>query len=339
MGLLGLKIIYHVESEVISLGQVSYKPLLDLEKYRRLYMLHDLKRLNWGYTGVLRLAGLSFKVFVRVSSDELEIVEENGRFYSSISFRRGKGNLQVRINVESPNSVLKESLLNTLTRNIREYGSLICSKGRVESFPLGLIASMLKPEVKKVVDVRGEVCPVPEMIAKRELMKIKPGEMLELLVDHPAAVEVTLPEVAKLFNSKYEIFNMGDYVSFVMLKLGDPSTHWQFAEALEERRGIEELMGDGAFLAYLYTVFDRVVRREKVEALSPSILRGEGLTMIAAASIGRGWHLTALVEDENVLGVTLNDQGVRSVNREALNRLSSIKGLGHTFYLRPSIPL
>lgn len=328
-----------MESEVINLGEVSHRPLLDLERYRKLYMLHDLRRLNWGYLGILKMAGLTFRVFARTLSDRLEIIEESGRFSLSVSFQKNKRTLQATVEVDSPNSLLRESILRTVSKNIREYGTAICMKGRESYSSLGLIVSMMKPEVKKVIDVRGEVCPVPEMVAKRELMKIKPGESLELLVDHPAAVQVTLPEVAKLFNCRYEIFNMQDYVSFMMLKLGDPSTHWKFAEALEERRDIPSLMGDGAFLAYLYTVFDRIVRRERVDGLSPLQIKAEEITLISAASIGGGWHLTALVEHDKALGAILNEDGVRYLNESALARLGSVRGMGHLFYLRPTIPL
>lgn len=44
-------------------------------------------------------------------------------------------------------------------------------------------------KVTKTVDVRGEVCPVPDVEAKRALKKMKPGEILEVLIDYPLSKE------------------------------------------------------------------------------------------------------------------------------------------------------
>ncbi len=41
----------------------------------------------------------------------------------------------------------------------------------------------------KVLDVRGEVCPVPDVETKRALKKMKKGEILEVLIDYPLSKE------------------------------------------------------------------------------------------------------------------------------------------------------
>jgi len=41
----------------------------------------------------------------------------------------------------------------------------------------------------KSIDERGEVCPVPDVDAKRALAKMKPGEILEVLIDYPLSKE------------------------------------------------------------------------------------------------------------------------------------------------------
>ena len=43
---------------------------------------------------------------------------------------------------------------------------------------------MAKYEVTKSVDVRGEVCPVPDVETKRALKKMKSGEILEVWIDY-----------------------------------------------------------------------------------------------------------------------------------------------------------
>jgi len=41
----------------------------------------------------------------------------------------------------------------------------------------------------KSIDERGEVCPVPDVDAKRALAKMKSGEILEVLIDYPLSKE------------------------------------------------------------------------------------------------------------------------------------------------------
>jgi len=42
---------------------------------------------------------------------------------------------------------------------------------------------------KTTLDVRGEVCPYPDVKAQRQVKKMKPGEILEVLVDYPLSTE------------------------------------------------------------------------------------------------------------------------------------------------------
>jgi tRNA 2-thiouridine synthesizing protein A len=47
------------------------------------------------------------------------------------------------------------------------------------------------------VDVRGESCPIPELTAAKKLKEMPSAKVLEVLTDHQAAVEVTLPDLAR----------------------------------------------------------------------------------------------------------------------------------------------
>lgn len=45
------------------------------------------------------------------------------------------------------------------------------------------------PKPQKILDVRGEVCPVPDLRTKRELELMQSGEILLVLVDYPISKE------------------------------------------------------------------------------------------------------------------------------------------------------
>ena len=41
----------------------------------------------------------------------------------------------------------------------------------------------------ELLDVKGEICPYPEVKTKRKLKVMKPGQVLEVLTDYPLTVE------------------------------------------------------------------------------------------------------------------------------------------------------
>lgn len=47
------------------------------------------------------------------------------------------------------------------------------------------------------VDVRGESCPIPELTAAKKLKEMPDAKVLEVLTDHQASVDVTLPDLAR----------------------------------------------------------------------------------------------------------------------------------------------
>jgi tRNA 2-thiouridine synthesizing protein A len=47
------------------------------------------------------------------------------------------------------------------------------------------------------VDVRGESCPIPELTAAKKLKELPAAKVLEVLTDHQASVDVTLPDLAR----------------------------------------------------------------------------------------------------------------------------------------------
>lgn len=69
------------------------------------------------------------------------------------------------------------------------------------------------------LDVVGESCPVPEMMASKKLKKMKTGQILEVITDHQPAVDVTLPSLCKNLGYPYLILKDGDLYRFRILKV------------------------------------------------------------------------------------------------------------------------
>ncbi|AHC52073.1 response regulator SirA [Sulfolobus acidocaldarius SUSAZ] len=71
----------------------------------------------------------------------------------------------------------------------------------------------------ETLDVRGESCPVPEMMASKKLKKMKRGQILEVLTDHQPAVDVTLPSLCKSHGYPYTVIKEGDIYKVRILKV------------------------------------------------------------------------------------------------------------------------
>ncbi len=56
---------------------------------------------------------------------------------------------------------------------------------------------MINVKPNKTIDERGEVCPVPDVDTKRALKGMKPGEVLEVLIDYPLSKERIPANVVK----------------------------------------------------------------------------------------------------------------------------------------------
>ena len=69
---------------------------------------------------------------------------------------------------------------------------------------------MGKYEVTKSIDVRGEVCPVPDVEAKRAVKKMKTGEILEVWIDYPMSKERIPEGMKKMGHEVLEIEEVGN---------------------------------------------------------------------------------------------------------------------------------
>ncbi len=50
-----------------------------------------------------------------------------------------------------------------------------------------------KAKPDEILDVQGEICPYPQIYARRKLESMGVGRTLEVLTDHPPAGEETIP--------------------------------------------------------------------------------------------------------------------------------------------------
>jgi len=69
---------------------------------------------------------------------------------------------------------------------------------------------MGKYEVTKTVDVRGEVCPVPDVDTKRAIKKAADGDILMVQLDYAMSKERIPETVAKMGSEVLEIEEVGN---------------------------------------------------------------------------------------------------------------------------------
>ncbi len=68
---------------------------------------------------------------------------------------------------------------------------------------------MADVKIDKTLDVRGEVCPVPDVETRRALKSMKSGEVLEVLIDYPLSKERIPANVQKDGNEVIAIEDIG----------------------------------------------------------------------------------------------------------------------------------
>ena len=68
------------------------------------------------------------------------------------------------------------------------------------------------------VDVRGESCPIPELTASKKLKEMPSARVLEILTDHQASVDVTLPDLARELGYAFYSEKSGDLYRIFIAK-------------------------------------------------------------------------------------------------------------------------
>ncbi|AHC52069.1 response regulator SirA [Sulfolobus acidocaldarius SUSAZ] len=177
------------------------------------------------------------------------------------------------------------------------------------------------------MDLRGSVCPVPEIKTKKAILSARRYEPIEVLVDHPGAIFYTLPEVARIFNCRYEVRNMGDYASFIFVCE-------KIDKSLEIRlEDVKNIMRDERELAKLYTYFDKIVKQIKVDKITADLLNVSDLLLIVASPEGRGWLFTALFDSNKLLGARFESDDIRLFDEQALYSVMGVEGIINIYYL------
>ena len=68
------------------------------------------------------------------------------------------------------------------------------------------------------LDVRGEVCPVPDVETKRKLKTMQSGEILEVLIDYPLSKERILQGVKEVGGEVLAIEEIGPSEWRILIK-------------------------------------------------------------------------------------------------------------------------
>lgn len=71
----------------------------------------------------------------------------------------------------------------------------------------------------EVLDVRGEVCPYPDVKSQRKVKKMKSGEILEILIDYPLSAERIPRSVEKLGHDVLKVEKTGESAWRILVKI------------------------------------------------------------------------------------------------------------------------
>ena len=75
-----------------------------------------------------------------------------------------------------------------------------------------------KIEYKKHIDLRGTVCPMNIVVAKREIAKMSPGDVVRITVDFPAAKQDVPKSLERDGHKVLKVEDKGEYADiFVMI--------------------------------------------------------------------------------------------------------------------------
>ena len=73
----------------------------------------------------------------------------------------------------------------------------------------------------RVLDVLGEICPLPEVKTKRALESMIPGEELKVLVDYPKSVEAIVRWVNRGKNRILDLKQVGPCQWEILIRRGE----------------------------------------------------------------------------------------------------------------------
>lgn len=309
--------------EYISL--VDPSPLLDLERNYRVYLfLRGARKVRWGYEVVVQFVKRKMLALAKVTRDSVEIIDPSGSFDITFKFTPYRGKTRVEATWRSSFDIA--SVVESALNNIIRYGPLLKPSPQRSSAGLRLTVNP-----KGTFDLRGEQCPVVELKAKKIMSNFPAMTSLEFLVDHPAAVIYSLPDLAKSTQSSYVVIENDDYVSFIITAGAEPHCG-DFLARVRQSTSPSRLPD--------YDVCPPVVSEEGGIITSTGFHRDlipeSGEYFLVVSPIGRGWRSVLMVNSGKVTSAKLTLENSAVVyDQDALNFISSSNGEINVVYLRP----
>lgn len=71
----------------------------------------------------------------------------------------------------------------------------------------------------EVLDVRGEVCPYPDVMSQRKVKEMKSGDILEIDVDYPLSVERIPRSLGKMGHEVLKVEKTGESEWRILVKI------------------------------------------------------------------------------------------------------------------------
>lgn len=79
------------------------------------------------------------------------------------------------------------------------------------------MSSEIKPT--ETLDVRGEVCPYPDVMTQKKVKSMKPGDILEVLVDYPRSAEFIPKSMSRLGHEVLKVEKTGPSQWRILIKV------------------------------------------------------------------------------------------------------------------------
>ncbi|ARM75256.1 sulfurtransferase TusA family protein [Acidianus manzaensis] len=294
-----------MESEVLN---IDFDPstLLDLERSYKLLSLENVKRLEWGYEGTVKiLKNIEFTCFIKKQDNSLKILEPYGKFKITFKINNNK----IEINYDGISS-LKNILINKIIILIEKYGKYFSKSVKRE---LKNNINIFKDEAEVLEDIRGLSCPLAEISLLKILENMKTGEKIEVLSDCVASTKI-FPIIAKELGFISQAFNMGDYVSFIFLKIKDPKLP-DFKVCLKNYKRI----------ALSILKYNKIEKIEEYSKFSQELLYYDKDNITVASPEGRGWFLISY-GNEKLKEIRLEYEGLTFFNDAAISVIDGLKG-------------
>ncbi len=75
-----------------------------------------------------------------------------------------------------------------------------------------------KSNISERIDIRGKICPYTLIETREKLKTMHPGEVLEVICDHPPAAKETIPGFCEKKKYPYEVIEEGSHFRIYIKK-------------------------------------------------------------------------------------------------------------------------